>query len=201
MTTDNAQEKIMEAARQVFIRKGMDGARMQEIADEAGINKSLLHYYFRTKQQLFDAIFEESFGKLVPNLMGVFQREGAFLDKIETIVDQYDETMSKNPFLPQFVIHEINRDPDRLSRFILERGFDVDKLSIMLDREAEAGNIRPVKAPHLMSSLLGMILIPYAARPLLQRNLFHNDPVQYESFLKERKQFIASFIKQALEKR
>lgn len=201
MTIESTQEKILEAARRVFILKGMDGARMQEIADEAGINKSLLHYYFRTKQQLFDAIFEESFGKLVPNLMEIFQREGSFLDKIEIIVDQYDAMMSKNPFLPLFVLHEINRDPEQLSKFILDRGFDIEKMGVLLAKDVNAGNILPFNIKHFMANLLGMIIIPYAARPLLQRNLFSNDSERYDQFLKERKSTIAQFIKQALEKR
>ena len=82
MNTDNTQEKILDAARKVFVTKGMDGARMQEIADEADINKALLHYYFRTKQQLFDAIFEESMGKLVPNVMEIFKQKSNFREKI-----------------------------------------------------------------------------------------------------------------------
>jgi TetR/AcrR family transcriptional regulator len=201
MTIESTQEKILEAARRVFIIKGMDGARMQEIADEAGINKSLLHYYFRTKQQLFDAIFEESFGKLVPNLMEILQREGAFLDKIEMIVEEYDAMMSKNPFLPQFVIHEINRDPEQLSKFILDRGFNIEKMAMLFTKEVGDGNIMPFSIQHFMANLLGMIIIPYAARPLLQRNLFGNDSDRYDQFLKERKTTIAQFIKQALEKR
>lgn len=63
---ENAEQKILTAARNVFIRKGFAGARMQEIADEAGINKALLHYYFRSKEKLFEVIFKESFGKLLP---------------------------------------------------------------------------------------------------------------------------------------
>lgn len=201
MTIESTQEKILEAARMVFILKGMDGARMQEIADEAGINKSLLHYYFRTKQQLFDAIFEESFGKLVPNLMEILQREGVFLNKIEMIVEEYDAMMSKNPFLPLFVLHEINRNPDQLSKFILDRGFNIEKMEMLFTKEVGAGNIVPFSVQHIMANLLGMIIIPYAARPLLQRNLFRNDSDRYEQFLKERKSTISQFIKQALEKR
>ena len=66
----NTEQKIHEAAKTVFIRKGLEGARMQEIADEAGINKALLHYYFRTKDKLFEAVFADAFYKMVPNIIG-----------------------------------------------------------------------------------------------------------------------------------
>ena len=62
----DTEQRIFEAARVIFIRKGMSDARMQEIADEAGINKSLLHYYFRTKEKLFDAVFKEAFSQMAP---------------------------------------------------------------------------------------------------------------------------------------
>ena len=199
MTIESTQEKILEAARRVFLRKGMDGARMQEIADEAGINKSLLHYYFRTKQHLFDAIFEEAFGQLVPNVMEIFKKDGDFFERIEAVVEEYDAMMSKNPFLPLFVIYEINRDPEHLSKFIENYGFDIDLMAKMFEKEAEAGHINPISVPHLLANMLGMIIMPYIARPLLERNLFHNDAEQYDLFLTERKKTITYFIKQALQ--
>jgi TetR/AcrR family transcriptional regulator len=62
------ERKILQAAREVFQRKGLYGARMQEIADAAGINKALLHYYFRNKDKLFDAIFSDVFQNFIPGL-------------------------------------------------------------------------------------------------------------------------------------
>ena len=79
---DNTEEKILNAAQTVFIQKGMDGARMQEIADEAGINKALLHYYFRTKQKLFEAIFKKVFSQIFPNLMDMVHSELPIEEKL-----------------------------------------------------------------------------------------------------------------------
>lgn len=198
MGSDSTKEKIIQAAQQVFIRKGMDGARMQEIADEAGINKALLHYYFHSKEQLFNDVFYGVLSQLIPGLIAIFKGSEPFLDKIEAIVTQYDTYMSGHPFLPQFVIREINRDPDQLSGFMSDQGLDFSLVDGMIEKEVAMGNIRPITFPHLFANLIGMIVMPYIGRPLFQRKLFKNDPVKYDQFLQERKAVITSFVKQAL---
>ncbi len=198
MSSDATKEKIVQAAHDVFIRKGMDGARMQEIADEAGINKALLHYYFHSKQQLFNEVFYGILSRLIPGVIEIFKSDNSFMDKIEAIVSEYDSFMFRNPYLPQFVIREINRDPDQLSGFMSDQGLDFELVERMINQEINAGNIRPVTFPHLFANLIGMIVIPYLARPLFQRKLFRNDTVKYDQFLQERKKVIASFVRQAL---
>lgn len=198
MSPDSTKEKIVHAAKLVFIRKGMDGARMQEIADEAGINKALLHYYFHSKQELFDEVFYGILSNLIPGLMTIFKKEIPFVVKIELIVAQYDSFMHMNPFLPQFVIREINRDPEQLSRFMTDQGLDFGKVEEMIKKEVEAGNIRQITFQHLFVSVIGMIVMPYVGRPLFQRKLFNNDEEKYEQFLKERRSFVAIFVRQAL---
>lgn len=198
MNPESTKEKIVQAAKQVFILKGMDGARMQEIADEAGINKALLHYYFRSKEHLFNVVFYEILSKLIPSLIPIFKGEMPFIDKIEAIVTEYDSYMMRNPFLPQFVIREINRDPDQLSRFISDQGLDFELIGKMIDNEVKKGNIRPITFPHLFANLIGMVVVPYVARPLFQRKLFKNDPEKYDQFLRERRSVVTLFVKQAL---
>ncbi len=84
------ERQILEAAKKVFGRKGMDGARMQEIADEAGLNKALLHYYFRNKERLFQEVIREVFSSFFPRIMTVMSLEGmAFEEKIRTFVNEY----------------------------------------------------------------------------------------------------------------
>ena len=198
MSSDSTKEKIIHAAKLVFIRKGMDGARMQEIADEAGINKALLHYYFHSKQELFNEVFYGILSNLIPGLISIFKKEIPFIDKIELIVAQYDSFMLMNPFLPQFVIREINRDPEQLSRFMTDQGLDFGRVEEMIKIEAEAGYIRPITFQHLFVSVIGMIVMPYVGRPLFQRKLFNNDSEKYEQFLKERRAVVTMFVRQAL---
>jgi TetR/AcrR family transcriptional regulator len=198
MSSDSTKEKIIQAAQEVFIRKGMDGARMQEIADEAGINKALLHYYFHSKEQLFNEVFYGILSKLIPGLISIFKKDTPFLDKIEAVVSEYDSFMQRNPFLPQFVIREINRDPDQLSGFMSDQGLDFGLVERMINQEVKSGNIRSITFPHLFANLIGMIVMPYIGRPLFQRKLFSNDSIKYDQFLQERKEVITMFMKKAM---
>lgn len=198
MGSDATKEKILHAAQQVFIRKGMDGARMQEIADEAGINKALLHYYFHSKEQLFKAVFYGVLSNLIPGIIAIFKGKGTLSDKIEAVVATYDTFIYKNPFLPQFVVREINRDPDQLAGFMSDQGLDFQMIEKAIDVEIQAGNIRSITFPHLFANMIGMIVMPYVARPLFQRKLFNNDPVKYDEYLRERRAVIVQFVKQAI---
>ena len=107
----STEEKILDAARKVFVQKGLDGARMQDIADEAGINKALLHYYFRTKDKLFEMIFMETVGKIFPRFEMILLSDMDFFEKIRQIVSSYIEVIIHNPYLPLFVLNEMNKQP------------------------------------------------------------------------------------------
>jgi len=198
MSLEPTKMKILQAAHLVFIRKGMDGARMQEIADEAGINKALLHYYFHSKDQLFNEVFYGILSQMIPGLMKILSGPAPFLDKVEAIVTEYDSYLSRNPILPQFIFREINRDPAQLSRFMSDQGLDFDLIQQRINGEVALGHIRPITFPHLFANLIGMIVMPYIGRPLFQLKLFKGDAEKYDLFLRERRAVISSFIRQAL---
>src|SRR5690349_22190096 len=99
----STQDRILDAARKVFVRKGMAGARMQDIADEAGINKALLHYYFRSKEKLFEQIFKELSFQFLPRVNAIFESDGSLFEKIEMFCSEYISKMIENPFIPLFI--------------------------------------------------------------------------------------------------
>jgi len=101
--------RILEAARKVFLEKGMAGARMQQIADEAGINKALLHYYFRSKEQLFRQVFEEALADMLPKVHAAVLQPMRVQDKLKTFVRVYFEQVRAHPVVPLFVLHELQR--------------------------------------------------------------------------------------------
>src|SRR5258705_2022247 len=116
---DGAEEKILGAARKVFTTQGMAGDGMQDIADEAGINKALLHYYFRDKDKLFETIFMAEAQKFFPKINAIFQSDDQLFEKIEKFVNEYIAEMQENPYLPWFVLNEMNRDPNRFMEKLL----------------------------------------------------------------------------------
>jgi TetR/AcrR family transcriptional regulator len=191
---DNTEEKILNAAQNVFIKKGMDGARMQEIADEAGINKALLHYYFRTKQKLFEAIFSELFKQIFPNLEMLIKSDKPIELKLSDFIERYIEVLLRNPFLPAFILKEINRDPDFFASIFKEKGIDPSKILEMFEKEMEAGNIVKMNPKDLIINMLSLSLFPFAAKPLMQLMLFENNTKAYNQFLKERKTTVKDFV-------
>ena len=120
MTENDKQteEKIFDSATDVFTEKGMDGARMQDIANQAGINKALLHYYYRTKDHLFNAVFEKIAGQMFEKFAPVFDEKLSLEEKIRFFFREHITFLQKNPRLPAFLLNEINRNPERIKKLI-----------------------------------------------------------------------------------
>lgn len=197
----NTEEKILEAAREVFTQKGFAAARMQEIADEAGINKGLLHYYFRSKNRLFQAVFKEAFGKVVQHINQIFETELPLFEKIEIFVNRYMDILIKNPEIPAFVINELNQKGAKFVDELIEKGQRPNPLPLILQiqAEVEAGNIRPVNPFHLVLSILSMCVFPFIARPLFQSFTQVNDQ-QYMQLMQNRAQEITDLIINSIRK-
>src|SRR6476659_94355 len=158
----NTENRILHAARTVFIRRGTAGARMQEIAEEAGVNQALLHYYFRTKDKLSDAVFRETAGRMFPALIQIVGSDIPVVEKIDSIVDTYLTTMSRSPFLPGYIIAELHHHPERITQLIGEvAGGDIatitkpafDKLEKQLTAESRAGRMRRMNAAQFFVNL------------------------------------------------
>jgi TetR/AcrR family transcriptional regulator len=197
----NTEQQILNAAKTVFLKKGFDGARMQEIADEAGMNKALLHYYFRSKDKLFDAIFQEAFQQFLPQISETMISEKPFIEKIWFFIDSYIELMLNNPHLPIFILNEINRNPGRLVNIIKGFGIRPEIFLLQIEKEMDAGNIHPVDPRHLLVNMLSMCIFPFAGRPMVQAMLFGNDAAEYQKFLIQRKTEVTLFIMNALKPR
>ena len=198
MKEKNTESKILEAAKAVFIEKGKDGSTMQAIADKAKINKALLHYYFRSKDKLFNVVVEETMHHFLPQIEETFLSEANFFDKIRKVVSDYITLLSENPFIPAFIMHEINRNPDGLFNILMKSGIKIDLIFTTIQKELLNKTINIVSPQHFFINLLSLCIFPIAARPLMQRALFFNDKEAYEQFIEERKTLTAEFIIQAI---
>lgn len=189
----------MQAAHTVFTRKGFAGARMQEIANEAGINKGLLHYYFDDKRTLFRTIFDRAIASFIPQINELLGSELPLLDKIERLVDSYMGLLLENPHIPPFVINELNTNPEAFVGELIRRDPRPNPLPFMvqIQLETEQGQIRQVHPLHLLIHILSMCVFPFVARPMFQA-LIGLDDQTYLAFLQSRKAEITSFIRQAL---
>lgn len=196
--SSSTEEKILEAAKKIFIRHGLEGTSMQQIADEAQINKSLLHYYYRTKEKLFTAVFSFALRYIVPEIMGIMNSNDSIFLKIERIVSEYMELLMKNKFIPAFVLHEINRNPDRLFEIFKNSGIQPEIFVNQFNAEIQKGTIRPMDPRHLVVNILSLCIFPVAARPLVQRIFFNNQEGDYFEFLEERKKLVTDFVVHAI---
>lgn len=198
----NTEEKILAAARAVFTKKGYAAARMQEIAETADINKGLLHYYFRSKENLFRSVFDDAFAKFASQINDIFEADLPFFETIEAFIDKYVDFLIENPYLPAFVLNELNTNPEGFVKDILNRREKPNpmKLMMQIQMELEAGNINPVNPIHLALNVVSMCVFPFAARPLMQ-GLFQIENKDYLQFMTTRKQAITDFVINALRKK
>jgi AcrR family transcriptional regulator len=190
---DSTQEKILDAAKEIFIKKGMYGARMQEIADRAGINKALLHYYFRSKNKLFDAIFEEAFQDFLPKAFAVLEGDKPLEDKIRAFVANYIDILSRNPFLPIFIINEVNQNPDRLGRIVNMMSVIRSTIADQVQEKVAAGEYRQIEPVQLFSSIVSLTIFPFLAKPIIF-GAFDYSEQQFQQFLNERKTLVPDII-------
>jgi AcrR family transcriptional regulator len=190
----DTEQIILMAAKEVFFKKGYDGARMQEIADEAGMNKALLHYYFRSKDKLFEAIFNDAFQKFIPRVVEKMNSDASFEEKIETFVENYITTIIEVPQIPIFVLTELHRNPERIVGMMKRMGVQPQLIFASMQKNMDEGKIRVTNPRHLLINIIALCVFPFAAKPLLQNMLFDNNSGDYHEFLLERKKEVCQFI-------
>jgi TetR/AcrR family transcriptional regulator len=192
------EARILSAAHAVFLRRGMSGARTQEIADEAGVNKALLHYYFRTKEKLARAVFRSAVAQILPRVFAIMGSDASLEQKVRDIVSVELDFLEKHPYLPGYVVSEIHYHPDLVLEVFGERGPPpLGKLAAQLEEAAATGAIRPIAPEQFVANLMSLVLFPFVARPLLGLMLgMERD--WFAAFLDERREMLADFILRGL---
>jgi TetR/AcrR family transcriptional regulator len=197
---DNTQEKILAAAKKVFQAKGMAGARMQDIADQAGINKALLHYYFRNKEKLFAVIFKEGAAQFFPKIMAVIEADLSLSEKIGYFCRAYIDLFMENPYLPLFVLNEVNKQPDRIVKQMWKnRQSPYERFALLIEQEIKKENIRPVHPAQLFINMLSMCIFPFVAKPLWMA-ASGMDESSFALFMEQRKTELPTFIMDSIKK-
>jgi AcrR family transcriptional regulator len=182
---------IIQAAKRVFHKNGFDGARMQEIADEAGINKALLHYYFRNKDKLFAAVFKDAFMQSFRPLIQIMMSDEELEVKVPRFVNHYLDQILANPFIPGFVLHELSRNPDRLISLINEHTMiKTSKFIQQIQQGTLSGRYRPIDPKQAVAHLVSMIVFPFIAKPMIKFALGFEADTDYLIFIEARRQEI-----------
>jgi len=191
------ESRILEAAKKVFVLKGYNEATMGDIANEAGIGRTALHYYYRTKEMLFTAIFGQLMGLILPNIKIVVEDEATMFEKIPRIIDQYISVLQENMLFPIFVIMEMNRDPKHLYEAILkdpDKIMPVLQLRRQLEDEMEKGTLKKRNIMDVISTLIGLLVFPVLIRNPLAGIFLDGDMEEYRKYITERGPFIKEIV-------
>lgn len=188
------EEKIFDAATKIFEEKGLAAARMQDIADRAKINKALLHYYFRSKEKLFLAVFDKLADKIFKKFAGIFEEDMPFEEKIRYFFKEHMKFLQKNPKLPMFILAEVSRNPELLDKFLSK--INIGKIKTKISGDVST-SLPEEAIPHLMVSIVSLSVFPIAAKPIL-KGILQQAGIEYNHFIRERMDVAPEFILSAL---
>lgn len=198
----NAEQAILEAAEKLFLEKGFAMTSTTEIAKEAGCNQSMVHYYYRTKDKLFDAIFEKKANLILSSVMKNRDRDIPFDEKIRSIVEAHFDLLRANPKLPFLLFNELTTNPGRL-KLIVEKvqsikGMVLPQFQKELDEEFKKGSIKKITLLDFILLLVSLNVIPFIARPIIKAIAEMSDDV-FEELLEKRKKENVRIILKSLE--
>jgi TetR/AcrR family transcriptional regulator len=193
MTTENIQteELIKETAKRLFFQKGHIHATTQEIANEAGVNRALIHYYFRSRDLLFEKVLDETIGAMHKKMDSIFLTKDSLRVKINRFIDAFIDQNIDYPYLENFLITEMAKSPEKIKQLPNQEKKEEFKKLIekQLSDEIAAGTMAPIKLEHFIVNLMTMCNYPLVAKPLIQ-NAFGFDEPTYKNFLLERKRVV-----------
>lgn len=194
------EQKIVASAEKLFFQKGKAGTSMQDIANDAGINRTLLNYYFRSKDQLFEAVFKSAMSIFVPNLAAMLSSDMSFESYVPAMIETVIDAMLENPQIPIFVLQELSSNPERMPQIIKEMGIDPAIAVQKMEGEKGKGPGAGMDPRQLILNVLSLCIFPFAARPVVTEILFMGDNQAYIEAMKERKKLLPQLVIEFMKK-
>jgi len=193
--TDNqsTEERILEAAARVFTRKGYDATKTRDIQEEAGLkNVASLHYYYRSKDRLFELVISRAMGEFSRIMDEVLNRDLSLDKKIRIFVPKYIEFIKNNPYLPSFITTEVQRNPEQFANRWEARG-GMEALQSQLNRLAAEKIIRPISLANFMANLIGLVVFPFISESVLKLKTGIDD-AGFKQMIEERKELVPEMM-------
>jgi AcrR family transcriptional regulator len=202
----DTEARILDAAHAVFLRHGTAGARMQEIARVAGVNQALLHYYFRSKKKLAEAVFQRVVRAVIPPVLQIMGSDAPLEDKLRDIVHLYLDNLARSPAFPGYFLAELNQQPERAGQ-LFESMTGVDQHALrshirstlrrQIQERVRAGTMRAIQPEEFIINLTALCIFPFAARPLYAALLGMSDD-DFRRLIKRRRDELPDYILRAL---
>lgn len=188
------EQKIFEAATELFLEKGVDRTSVREIASRANINLALMNYYFRSKENLFDAIFSKLVKTNTIKLIEILNSDMGLEDKIRRYVEVYIDMLSENPLLVSFVMSILHRSRDRITEMkAVNSLYSTEQFTRQIIEEGKKGTIRRTDPSQLYVDMLSLIAFPFAIKMLvMDKNQFGEK--EFSAFIAERKERIPEML-------
>lgn len=199
--TNDLEHKIIEAAKELFVVNGYAETSMSDIAARAGINRPTLHYYFRTKDRMFQAVFGSIVERLAPQLIDIVrQRNLSVAERVGMVVDVYYGVLKVNASLPLFILREVRRDFDFVLSFVTKLHFDVyfDGLRKEIQSQMDEGLIANVQMRYLFLTFYSLLAMPFTLKPICERTML-TDGETFDSLLEQWKQQIVGHVSRMLQ--
>ena len=183
---DHTQELIKETTKNLFFVQGRFAATTQEIADEAGVNRTLINYYFRSRDNLVQIVFDEAHRVEKEKSEVIMRSDLNFKEKISKFIEESLQTSLKYPYLETYIVSQINngschnRDVEKT---------DLKKLYRDIEKEMDAENIEKMEPIQFLLNMISLLVFPSAVRPLIMENMKINDK-DFDRLIADRKDII-----------
>ncbi len=187
----STEDSILQSAREIFTRKGRDGARMQAIADHAGVHKTLLHYYFRSKEKLFYRVVEEVINDLISQVITTSFSPAPFKTFLRRFINNHIDFLEQHQDMLGFLLWELKKDPQLIQQGILKRfdplgGNPFELLSGRIKAAVKSGEIRPIHEMDFIINLVSLNVFVFALIPVISTIINPNEN-QLRALVKSRK--------------
>ncbi len=195
----DTEQRIIEVAKQVFIEKGYEEVNMSYIAQQVGINRPALHYYFRTKDKLYEAVYGKILSGLIPAVKDTLRLDKPLRECIAEIVDIYFNTIERTPGLPLFIAREVQRDPERLLNAVKSNS-TIEYATLVKSfvlHNIETGKMKDMPLLHFFYTFIGLVIAPFLSMPLTNL-LFDDDEHQNKKITKQWKERVINMLLDSL---
>lgn len=191
--------RILEVARDLFIKNGYNGTSIRDIASASGTNVAMVNYYYHSKYNLFEYIFEESLDVLMSRVFTILDSDRPFFELIETWIDSYYETLMEYPQIPIFILNEINQHPERLTERLQRRNPYrlFQKISARIMNETEKGTICDTPPLDFLLNVLSLCVFPFMFGSLAVK-VADRSQEEYHAILIQHKKYVKNFVINAL---
>lgn len=199
--SSEVKERILEAARNLFIKNGYKATSVRDIAAASETNVAMVNYYFHSKYNLFEIIFEDAFKQLQRKIFSTLTSDLPFFELIETVITSYYDMLIEYPQIPVFILNEVNQNPEQLSERIRELDpYGVFmRMSERVKEEEKKGVIKETPPIDFLLNILSLCVFPFIFKNLGQ-NVAGVSQEVYTEMIKNHKKYVVNFVINALKK-